>query len=51
MVSLNNDVYVTGMPICIQVVKIHKRDKVREKQAEGFLSLHVLFECATFAGI
>lgn len=48
MVSLNNDVYVTGMPICVQVVKIHK---VREKQAEGFLSLQVLFECATFAGI
>lgn len=51
MVSLNNDVYVTGMPICIHVVKIHKPDKVREKQAEGFLSLHVLFERATFAGI
>lgn len=39
MVSLNNDVYVTGMPICIEVVKIHNRDKVREKQAEGFFEL------------
>lgn len=46
MVSLNNDVYVTGMLIHIPLVKIQSETK----RGKEFLSLHALFERAAFAG-
>lgn len=45
MVSLNNEVYVTGTLIHMLLIK------VRGKEAEVLSSLQDLFERATFAGI